>query len=210
MTEDNLSESSEVSELNELEEFSLENNSSEDDLELDEDELELEEDIPEDLEIDEELELSLESEEDDLIATDTEELAIEDQIENAVSELTQEDLDSEVDEETLLDIAVSEIDSIDSLTSRDLKLAVGEEVEEIPDDSLSESSEVPELNELEEISVESNSTDIDEALVKNTEITPDNDGVEALKKLLKALTNEDVAASMKGMKISINITLGDN
>ena len=137
-------------------------------------------------------------------------MAIEDQIENAVSELTQEDLDSEVDEETLLDIAVSEIDSIDSLTSRDLKLAVGEEVEEIPDDSLTESSEVPELNELEEISVESNSTDIDEALVKNTEITPDNDGVEALKKLLKALTNEDVAASMKGMKISINITLGDN
>jgi len=33
--------------------------------------------------------------------------------------------------------------------------------------------------------------------------------VEALKKLLTALTNEDVAASLKGMKISINITLGD-
>ena len=34
-------------------------------------------------------------------------------------------------------------------------------------------------------------------------------GVEALKKLLKALSSEDVVASLKGMKISINITLGD-
>ncbi len=36
-----------------------------------------------------------------------------------------------------------------------------------------------------------------------------NSGVEALKKLLKALSNEDVAASLKGMRININITLGD-
>jgi uncharacterized membrane protein len=36
------------------------------------------------------------------------------------------------------------------------------------------------------------------------------DGVEALKNLLVALSDKNVAASMKGMKISINITLGDN
>jgi uncharacterized membrane protein len=43
----------------------------------------------------------------------------------------------------------------------------------------------------------------------NLDIDSSNEGVEALKKLLKALSNEDVAASMKGMKININITLGD-
>ncbi|OHE04392.1 MAG: hypothetical protein A2525_08810 [Sulfurimonas sp. RIFOXYD12_FULL_36_11] len=119
---------------------------------------------------------------------------LESKIESAVKELSDEDLQSEVDEDMLMDI--------DSLTSRDLKIAIGEEVayEEFSeadkqagfDESIEESeakAEVPEIPK--EINASS------------------NDGVEALKKLLKALSNEEVAASLKGMKININITLGD-
>ena len=121
--------------------------------------------------------------------------------------LTEEELAQEVDEEVLMDIA-----DLDSLTSNDLKLAIGEELTAEPD---SESDEISELNELEDLSLESDSGETseeldEESISTDTEITPDNDGVEALKKLLTALTNKDVAASMKGMKISINITLGDN
>ena len=104
----------------------------------------------------------------------------------------------------LLDIA-----ELDSLTSRDLKVAIGEDVEEVDSETNAEPSEVSEVNELEEPSSESD-TDVEELNIQtNTEITPDNEGVEALKTLLTALTDKNVAASLKGMKININITLGD-
>ena len=124
---------------------------------------------------------------------------METQIENAVEGLSEEDLESEVDEETLLNIVSGEIDSFDSLTSRDLKIAVGEEVQELEEEVVQESSEP-----LEEILEEEIVDDIPEEEVETV------DGVEALKNLLTALTDKNVAASMKGMKISINITLGDN
>ena len=107
------------------------------------------------------------------------------------------------------------MDDFDSLTSHDLKIAVGEEV---TTESLSESDEGEEVNELEEFSLESDTNsdtnNLDEtedniATLSDLEITPDNEGVESLKKLLEALSNKDVAASMKGMKISINIELGN-
>lgn len=114
-------------------------------------------------------------------------------IENAVSALTQEELNTELDEESLEDITTSEFDSLDSLNSRDLKLAFGEEVpelEEVVKESIVEIEEAPQVSDL--------------------EITPDNQGVESLKKLLAVLNDKEVAASMKGMKISINIELGEN
>ena len=83
------------------------------------------------------------------------------------------------------------LDDFDSLSSKDLKLAIGEEIQE---------EEIPELEEERE----------DEDLREDTSTEKTDSGVEALKKLLKALSNEDVAASLKGMKININITLGDN
>jgi uncharacterized membrane protein len=115
----------------------------------------------------EELELSETSDELEEVNED-----LESQIESAVLELSDEDLQSEIDGDILL--------GIDSLTSKDLKIAIGEEINE------------------EEVS---NATDMS---------TTDNNGVEALKKLLQALSNEDVVASLKGMKININITLGGN
>lgn len=113
---------------------------------------------------------------------------LESQIQSAVKELSDEDLESEIDEDVLLDIG--------SLTSRDLKLAIGEEVSEVADAN--------------EVHVD------DEEIIKDNfeemEITPSNteaNGVEAIEKLLKILSDEGIVASLKGKKININITIGD-
>ena len=120
----------------------------------------------------------------------------EDEIQNEVDKLSEEDLQSEVDEDILPDITESEMDEIDSLTSRDLKLAIGEEIDDIDN--------VPQKEESIEEDIE---TKIDEtkSLEKNDY---QNDGVESMKKLLNALLDKDIAASMKDMKIEIKITLG--
>ena len=128
----------------------------------------------------------------DLEEQDDEELDFEEQISSAVGELSKEDLEGEVDENTLLDIALHEIGGIDSLTERDLKLAIGEEVE-------------PEQEELEEDIQISQGAFVEKAAPKYNE----DEGVASLKRLLEALSNEGVAASLKGMKVSINITFGD-
>lgn len=114
------------------------------------------------------------------------------QIESAVQALSDEDLQTEVDQDLLF--------NIDSLNSRDLKLAIGEEVN---DEEFDESEIVDEEEPHDEEFEEDFSNNADSSSKSG------NEGVEALKKLLKALSNEDVAASLKGMKISINITLGD-
>ncbi len=170
-------------------------NLDEEDLEFEDDDLDLSLDVAKEDDMDEtlgtEFDEELSVDEEDLL--DSFDLDLETQIETAVSELSVEDLNSEVNKETLLDIATSEINSIDSLTSKDFKIAFGEEVEEIDDDALAEDETFDEVEELKQ--------EIDE----HTK----NDGVEALKKLLEALNDKNVAASMKGMKISINITLGE-
>ena len=198
---------------------------TEEDLELDEeldlseeeDELLLEEDTleepepevatEEELELDEELETGdleeeLETEEFTEELELEEELDLETQIENAVEELSDEDLESELDEATLLEIATNDIDSLDdfdSLTSNDLKLAIGEEVvEEV-------NTEIPEIS--------SDDTDLEsfeetqEDVIASEEVEANS--IEALENLLVALKDKNVTASMKGMKININITIGD-
>jgi uncharacterized membrane protein len=101
---------------------------------------------------------------------------------------------------------------MDALTSRDLKLAIGEEVEEEPEEELEESEPEIEKESLDASSLDTEDIDED-VLTQETEVTKstadENEGVESLKKLLAALLDHDVAASLKGMKISINITLGD-
>ena len=124
---------------------------------------------------------------------------IEDQIKTAVSELSEEDLEGEVSDETLLEIAETEIDSFDTLNSKDLKLAIGEEVQEVEEEIILEDTSEDDITEV--------PLEKEKSTTKSVSST---DGAEALKNLLTALTNENVAASMKGMKISINITLGDN
>jgi uncharacterized membrane protein len=167
-----------------------------DDLEDDEEvEKKEEESDIEDLELPNNLELDEEVKE-DAEESDIEELELPDDLkqdeeislEEAVSELTEEDLAQEIDEDMLVDIP-----DLNSISSDDLKLAIGEELTNAQEDK-------------EEV-VESKTS---KELKYDTEITPNNDGVEALKKLLTALSNEDVVASLKGMKININITLGGN
>lgn len=113
---------------------------------------------------------------------------LEAQIESAIQELSEKELESEVDDYLLLDL--------DSLTDRDLKFVT---------DRVKKSAEVKHSRE------NQNNTDFAQTISNTTEFENEENssGVEALKKLLKALSNEDVSASLKGMKININITLGD-
>lgn len=152
---------------------------------LNEDDFEEEE--LEEVEPQEEVEKALQ--EDDFEEENLEEEDLASQIQEAVDSLSDEDLQSELDEDILL--------SIGSLTSRDLKLAIGEEVQE----------EQPDLYDAKTSQdATSETTEVQRSIEHSNQ---NGNGVEALKKLLKALSNEDVAASLQGMKININITLGD-
>lgn len=163
----------------------LEETLDEDDFEEELEEVEPQEELEEALQEDDVEEKNLEEEE-------LEEEDLASQIQEAVDSLSDEDLQSELDEEILL--------SIGSLTSRDLKLAIGEEVQE-------EQEEQPDLCDAK---TSQDTTSEKTEVQRSLEHTSHNgNGVEALKKLLKALSNEDVAASLQGMKININITLGD-
>lgn len=189
-------------ELQEVQNLLEETEKEEDDFEGLKEDTEYDFELEEDLEPDEEVNETEEVKDLDIKESESEEESfdeledLEAQIENAVLDLSDEDLASEIDEDMLL--------NMDSLTSRDLKLAIGEEVDEEQYDEQIEDEDFAEdiAREEEEFEKEiSNSADVSSQ--------NNNDGVEALKKILKALSNEDVAASLKGMKISINITLGD-
>ncbi len=165
-------------EVEEEAEEELEEAFEEDSLETENLDEEAEEEV-EEVEVEPQEEIEEELEEEDLAS----------QIQEAVDSLSDEDLQSEIDEDILLNIG--------SLTSRDLKLAIGEEVqEEQPDFCDAKTSQDVTLEKADE-----------QGSLEQT--SHNNNGVEALKKLLKALSNEDVAASLQGMKININITLGD-
>jgi uncharacterized membrane protein len=137
------------------------------------------EDVLAGIEIDDDFEKQ-EDVEDEVVFDDD----LESQIEDAVSELSDEDLNREVDEETLVDIVTNEMDDFDNLTSKDIKLAIGEDIE---DDENA-------VSEIEDIEPETVSV---------------NDGVEQLRKLLEVLSDKNIAASLKGAKINISITLGE-
>ena len=146
----------------------------------------------------EDIELELETEVDtpDDVAGVEEEVSqsadLESQIESAVLALSKDDLASEVDADTIMDIEVDNLDGLDALSSEDIKIALGE-------------SEMEEIQIVDETEV-----DTDEIINEATSNVTKADGVEALKTLLTALSDKNVAASLKGMKININITLGDS
>jgi uncharacterized membrane protein len=201
---------------------------------LDEDELGLEDNFdpiplasPEVEEADFADEMLLPSLEDDLLLDDDELGDLESQIEDAVSGLEVQELEQELEledmeldfEDTVLDNfdlseaieSSDEIDGIDEfamLNERDLKLAIGEEVEEEPEiqDNIVENDFVDELEE---------DTEPHETIQKGEDQHQPHsashaEGVEALQALLKALSNEEVAKSLKGLNISININFGND
>lgn len=167
------------------------------DFSFDEAEDETEEQIePEEIGIEEDFDVEDDSFSEEKTHIEPEEIGMdedfESKIQDALGELTQEDLDTELDEDVFLDI--------DTLSSRDLKLAIGEEVEDVAIDGEDENL----VESFEEMADEDAKEDEEIACVEDN----GNVGVETLKKLLEALLNKDIAASLQGKKISINITIG--
>ena len=122
---------------------------------------------------------------------------LEDEIQSAVGALSQDDLDQEID------LNFDDLDEFATLDEKSLKIALGEEVEDVNEDELMLDDEL--FSEAEhELSEEIVPTMKEELSATHT------DGVDALKTLLKALSNEDVVASLKGMNVSINISFGNN
>jgi uncharacterized membrane protein len=173
-----------------------------------------------------------EAEEDANVLMDDEAFGdLEFQIQEAVDELEPEDLDMELDAETLEDFelgaaeedfevlgtdekALGEgFDEFDMLDERELKLAIGEEVSEDDDIEIRVGS-----SDYASLSAEALAEAAGESVVTHTAFSADDEpleaghaeGVEALQALLKALSNEDVAKSLKGLNISININFGND
>lgn len=180
--------------------------------------------------VDENLDDESEFEAADDTLMDEEELGdLEAQIEDAMNNLAPEtlenelefgDLDLEVDDSLLeeLELPVVEDDEMDlgdgdpfdSLNEKELKRAIGEEVEEENEEAEAEAEELfdnPEetFESIEEEEVSATPVE------RNDGVNPSHaEGVEALQALLKALSNEEVAKSLKGLNISININFGND
>ncbi|MEA1919932.1 MAG: DNA topoisomerase IV, partial [Campylobacterota bacterium] len=129
---------------------------------------------------------------------------LEDEIQSAVSELSDEELEENVDEDMLLDIvsndeAMANFSGLDDLDEQSLKIAVGE----------AEASDIELLDKSDDLGIEDEILE-EEVVIPNEVQNSKVEGVEALKTLLKALENDDVAKSLKGMNININISFGDD
>ncbi len=127
---------------------------------------------------------------------------LEDEIETAVLGLSDEELEEDIDEETLLDIVSSNetlanFTGLDDLDEQSLKVAVGE--------AEASDFETPDLLNSAEDTYEKQEVDTVPDSIKTDN---KSEGAEALKTLLKALENDDVAKSLKGMNITINISFG--
>lgn len=150
------------------------------------------------------------------------------QIQEAVGELGLEDLEQELEDEQLEELDIGDLnmldemdtfgglDALDSIDEREMKLAVGEEVEpEIREDEGKDSSfDTEALNEAiknlstTKTSVES-TVEIKPLSASMEEKSSQHEGMEALHALLKALSSDEVTKSLKGLNINININFGD-
>ncbi|MDD2358560.1 MAG: hypothetical protein PHX13_11685 [Thiovulaceae bacterium] len=127
---------------------------------------------------------------------------LEEEIENALGTLSQDDLDQEID------LSFDDLDEFATLDEKSLKIALGEEVEDTIEDGIPHNEKNELLDEAERCLGEESVPHVKE---ESSELSVNTtDGVEALKTLLKALSNEDVVASLKGMNISINISFGSS
>lgn len=100
---------------------------------------------------------------------------------------------------------IVEDDDFDSLDERDIRIAIGEEVDEEINVSVNDSED----RSLEVVStLELDESDITEP--QELDETSPAVGIEALQSLLKVLSNDEVAKSLKGLNISININFGND
>lgn len=164
---------------------------------------------------------------------DDEELGdLESKIEDAISGLENEDLERELEsedftldlsDEMMEELMPAEVESVntvaessegfdelDMLDERELKLAVGEEIDEDePVISIAEGGSSLAAEALDEVLNESPMFNDFEETIEEGGAASHAEGVEALQALLKALSNENVSKSLKGMNISININFGN-
>lgn len=144
---------------------------------------------------------------------------LESQIKDAMNNLAPETLENElelgdlnlsVDDSLLEELELSdveddemdsaEVDPFDLLDEKELKRAIGEEVEEENEEA--EAVFEPFGEEGENVSAPAECIE--------TKASSHAEGVEALQALLKALSNEEVVKSLKGLNISININFGND
>ncbi|MFZ2888891.1 hypothetical protein [Sulfuricurvum sp.] len=163
--------------------------------------------------------------EEDILLNDEELDNLESQIQDAVNNLEAETLDKEVELDDLelnledsLEVGLTlpkqeadEFDELDMLSERELKLAIGEEVDDEPEVEMDDEimGDLDNIEPLEDEFEEVLGLDEEEEPVQEPIASSHAEGVEALQALLKALSNEDVAKSLKGLNISININFGN-
>lgn len=101
-------------------------------------------------------------------------------------------------------------DELDMLDERELKLAIGEEMEEETQTQAPQSTRDSVFDDL----LEDGAEDLGEQVSPVSSVLGGKsagvDGAEALQTLLKALANEDVVKALKGLNISININFGND
>jgi len=167
---------------------------------------------------------------DESMLMDDDELGdLESKIEDAVGGLESEELERELEtddfdlslndemmeelmsteEESLMD--TGSFDELDMLDERELKIAVGEEVEEEDEPVLvAKGGSSLAAEALDEVLNESSPyAEFTDEIEEAEPVASHAEGVEALQALLKALSNENVSKSLKGMNISININFGN-
>ncbi len=153
---------------------------------------------------------------------------LESKIEDAVGGLESEELERELEtddfdlslndemmeelmpteEENLMD--TGSFDELDMLDERELKIAVGEEIEEDEPAVFVKGGSSLAAEALDEVLNESSPyADFTDEIEEAEPVASHAEGVEALQALLKALSNENVSKSLKGMNISININFGN-
>jgi uncharacterized membrane protein len=149
---------------------------------------------------------------------------LEQQIQDAVGELNLDDLESTLEETDLEEFELDGlgsfdgVDELDGIDEREMKIAVGESVEEelsirvgsgehssLDAEALSEAMGKSSKMELDD----QDTLDTPVLAAQTEKKSPPSEGMEALQALLKALSNDEVAASLKGLNISININFGN-
>ena len=207
----NFEDISDVEEKDSLHEDELEDDFSFDDLDMLTDlesikpeEVSTQEKIEDELDLDELTEPQAATVDDQVILTDDDFNldTLEDEIESALGTLSQDDLDQEID------LSFDDLDEFATLDEKSLKIALGEEVEDTIEDEITLDVNSELLDEAEHSLSEEIVLPVKE---ESSELSVSTAyGVEALKTLLKALSNEDVVASLKGMNVNINISFGSN
>lgn len=133
--------------------------------------------------------------------------------ENEIGSIDNDELDTL---ESLGELeSMMELGDLDSLDERDIRLAIGEELEDEElevraGDSEHACLDVEALSEamgkLPALALDELDLIEDEEPIENSPAV----GIEALQSLLKALSNDEVAKSLKGLNISININFGND